>query len=135
MPREKRSEVREARRFAWILSALLVALSGLWWWRGLAGRAAGLLGAAALVLALALAVRPLWLRLFRGWMRFAEGLAWVSTRVLLALFYFVVLTPVGLVFRLARRDALDLAWKDRRPSYWIDREPVEPSVERYEKQF
>ena len=135
MSSRKRSESQEARRFAWILSALLTALSAFAWWRGHEGRAVGCLVAAALALVVALAVPRLWLRFFRWWMKFAEGLSWISTRLLLGLFYYLLITPTALFMRVVRRDALDLAWKDGRPSYWIDREPVEPSIDRYGKQY
>ena len=42
----------------------------------------------------------------RLWWRFAHALGWVNSRVLLSLFFFLVLTPLGLVFRLMGRDPL-----------------------------
>ena len=68
-------------------------------------------------------------------MKLAEILSFVMTRVLLSVFYFGFLTPIGFVMKLFREDPLDRNWKKRKPSYWIDKEPVTYSLERYEKQF
>jgi hypothetical protein len=42
----------------------------------------------------------------RLWWRFSHALGWFNSRVLLTLFFFAVLTPLGLVFRLMGRDVL-----------------------------
>ena len=54
----------------------------------------------------------------RGWMRFAEALSYVSTRVILAIVFFVVITPIGVVRRLTGWDPLG---RRRAPadSYWV----------------
>ena len=100
-----------------------------------ARRAAIVASTAGAVLVCTSAFFPLWLKAFRVWMKFAEVLSWVMTRVLLSIFFFLVLTPTGLVMRLFGRAPLDLAWKDGRPTYWIDKPETEHTVERYEKQF
>ena len=41
------------------------------------------------------------LPLYRPWMRLAEGLGWLNTRIILILVFFLVVTPIGLVMRLA----------------------------------
>jgi hypothetical protein len=87
------------------------------------------------VVACAFALIPVWLRLFRLWMKLADGLSWVTTRLILALFFYVVMTPYGLLSRWLREDPLDLAWKDGRPSYWIDVPEGERTPERYENMF
>jgi len=135
MPRKKRSETREARRFGVILTILLLAVAGFSFWRDHPGRAIALASAAALVLTCTVLVFALWLRFFRLWMKFAEALSWVMTRVLLSIFFFLILTPVGLVMRLFGKAPMDLAWKDGKSTYWIDKPEVEYSTERYSKQF
>src|SRR5262245_25127131 len=135
MPRKKHSEQREARGFARILAIVRCALAGLSLWRGHTTRAAISLGAAALVALVSVAAFPLWMAFFRLWMKFALALSWVMTRVILSVFFYLVLTPVGLVMRLLGKAPLDLAWRDGKASYWIPKEPVEATIERYEKSF
>jgi hypothetical protein len=135
MARRKHDETKQAVRFAWILLVLLSALAGFSAWRGhwiRSGVVATLAVAAPVV---AYAARPLWMAFFARWMRFAEVLGMISTTIILSVFFFLVLTPVGLVARLFRKDPLDLDWKNRRATYWVDREPTEPTLERYEKQY
>ncbi len=76
------------------------------WWRGspAVGPVLGVLGAALVILA---AIAPAALRVpNRVWWRFAQALGWVNTRVLLTLFFGVVLTPVGGAMRLFGRNPL-----------------------------
>ena len=80
-------------------------------------------------------VTAAWMALFGLWMKLAEGLGWVMTRVILSVFYFTILTPVGLVMRAAGKRPLDVAWKDGKSSYWIEKESSERSTERYSKMF
>jgi hypothetical protein len=58
----------------------------------------------------------------------------VVSFLLLAVFYFAILTPVGLVFRLLNRDLLARRFESERESYWTRRTPAE-KPERYLNQF
>jgi tryptophan-rich sensory protein len=135
MARKKHDETKQAVRFAWILLFLLGALAGFSAWREHWIRCGIVATLAVLAPALAHLARPVWMAFFARWMKFAEVLGMISTTIILSIFFYVFLTPVGLVARMVRKDPLDLNWKHRRATYWIDREPVEPTLERYEKQF
>ena len=135
MPRKKHDPHKQARNFGLMLLPILLGLAGLAYWRG-RERAALILAVLSVVPPiLTFAAFPLWLRFFGAWMKLAEVLSWVMTRVILSVFFFGVLTPIGFVMRLFRADPLDRNWKNRRPSYWVDKEPVARSLERYEKQY
>lgn len=43
-----------------------------------------------------------------AWMKLAEGLGWVNSRILLGLVFFLLLTPIALLVRLFRKDPLQL---------------------------
>ena len=135
MPRRKKSEYRRALEFAAVLAVLGAAFAGLSFWRHHPTKAAvyGAAGVAALVLAAV--ARPFWVRVFRLWMKLAEAMGWVTTRLVLTIFYYVFLTPLGWARRWSGRPTLDTAWRDGRASYWIEKEPVEISIERYEKRY
>lgn len=135
MAKQKRPESAEARRFAVILSGLLTLLAALSWWRHHPTRATVLVSVAAGALFLAFLLRPVWVRFFRLWMKFALVLSWVMTRVLLTIIYYVLVTPYGLLSRVFRKDPLDLDWKNRRPSYWVDKVENEAGLREYERQF
>ncbi len=56
--------------------------------------------------------------LARSWMRLASLLGGINTRILLAIAFYLILTPISLLYRLANRDAADHFLRNRRPSYW-----------------
>jgi hypothetical protein len=64
----------------------------------------------------------------------AFPIGWVMTQVVLAVMFYVVLTPLALVFRWRGRDELQLRRKPGQTSFWIARRP-EQDVKRYLKQF
>jgi hypothetical protein len=102
------SQYREERNFGLVVGVVTMAIAALQLWRGrptVAGVAAAI-GLALLVsgtLAPALLVVP-----NRWWRRVGHALGWINTRILLSLFFFVILMPVGLIMRLAGKDPLDL---------------------------
>jgi hypothetical protein len=97
---------------------------------------------AALLLAiLALTVGPLGLwkpqavrPIFVGWMILAFPIGWVVSHVVLAFIFYAVFTPVGLLFRLIGRDALQLRRRPELESYWLPK-PAAADVRDYFRQF
>lgn len=69
---------------------------------------------------------------YSWWMRFAEVLGWINTRILLMLIFYLVVTPVGLIMRIVRRSPLDVTRKD---SYWTEPPRNSYGDRHYEKQF
>lgn len=53
---------------------------------------------------------------------------------LMAVFYYLLLTPLGLIFRLIGRDSLGRKFDPNTNSYWIVRQPPE-NLDRYFHQF
>src|SRR5262245_53500389 len=111
------------------------ALSSLSFWRGHTTRGSIALGVGILAPLLAYALPRVWLAFFAKWMKFAEVLSWVSTRVILTVFFFLVLTPYAFILRLIGKAPLDLAWKDGRKTYWIDKPDVAPDLKRYHRAY
>jgi hypothetical protein len=124
---------RAEREFGLLVGAVFGLLG--WWWlyRGKFVSAATVLAitGAALVLFGLLAPRVLVVPR-RLWMKLAEALAFVSSRVILALIFFLVLTPIGVVKRAMGWDPLERR-AGARESFW---QPY-PTRDRnhYEKMF
>jgi hypothetical protein len=76
-------------------------------------------------------LRPVYL----GWMSLAFVLGFVMAHVILALFFFFVITPIGLLARLSGKDFLSLKLDRQAKSYWIPREQKAKSAADYERQF
>lgn len=78
----------------------------------------------AAVFALLAALAPQWLYWpARCWLAFARVMAWINTRLILALMFYIVITPMGLVLR--RLGKLD--YRARAPggsSHWQQSEPA-----------
>ena len=64
----------------------------------------------------------------RAWMKLAELLGAVMSRVVLTIGFFIAVTPVGLYMRLRRRDLLNLRLDPEAETYWEDVEPDGPST-------
>jgi hypothetical protein len=137
---EGRSEELSRRtitQFALIVSGALLVIAALQWRRGATQTVWITLLAIAAVLLLCAAIAPSLLRpVYRGWMRLGEVLAWINTRIILTLVFFLVVTPIGVVMRLFGRSPIATRMtRGRRESYWTDVEPHSYGDRHVEKQF
>jgi hypothetical protein len=73
-------------------------------------------------------------RLFVGWLILVFPLGWTVSHVLLAVLFYGVFTPLGLVFRLFRRDPLALRRAREVSSYW-QAKPSPEGLASYFRQF
>ena len=120
------------RIFGLVLSAISAAI-GLWQWTQPDAWVWPWLIATIGLFSLAL-LRPLLFNpAYRAWMKLGHGLGIVNTYVLLAVVFFVFITPLALFFRLIGRDALSLRFS-RSSSYWIKRNKPW-SAESFKNQF
>lgn len=139
-----RPEPRQLRQFGWIALVGFGLLGSVLIWKG--GLFGASFGSAARPLAWALwavgAVSALlsivWPQgnrpLFVGLGVLTFPLGWVLSHVVLAVLFFGVLAPVGLLFRLLSRDALERAFRPEMKSYWVDLRDVRDERE-YFRQF
>lgn len=64
----------------------------------------------------------------------AYPIGFVVSHVMMAIIFYGVITPVGLLFKLIGRDALARRFEPDADTYWVRRRPPE-SVKRYFRQF
>jgi hypothetical protein len=57
------------------------------------------------------------------WMKFARIMGIITTSIILSIAYYFVVTPIGIVMRIAGRDPLRRRFARRAKSYWM---PVDP---------
>lgn len=80
-------------------------------------------------------VKPQWIRpLFMLLMAIATPIGWLVSTVLLSLLFYGVFTPVALLFRLLRRDALVRRSPPPGETYWSPKPAIE-DPRRYFRQF
>ena len=73
-------------------------------------------------------------RIHAGWMSAVLPVGWAISFAMMAVAYYIVVTPVGLVLRIFRDDPLTRKFDPEAKSYWIDSKTTS-SVERYFRQF
>jgi hypothetical protein len=61
-------------------------------------------------------------------------IGWVMARLLLGVLYYVIFTPLGLLFHLFGRDVLYLRRQAERETFWMPK-PVVTDMRRYFRQF
>lgn len=126
-------DARALRKFgvAMIVGFGILAAAAYFWWDrptlalgfAIVGGVAGLLGLSGTRAAMIV---------YLPWMAIAFVLGNIMSRVLVTLFFFLMITPMGLIMRVVGKDALQR--KNKRSSYWDDLPPP-PDRERYERQF
>jgi hypothetical protein len=70
-----------------------------------------------------------------AWMTIAFALGFVMSHVILTLFFFLLVMPIGLVARLFGKDFLNRKRNLQATSYWIPREAKAKTPASYEQQY
>jgi hypothetical protein len=126
---------RELRKFGWTVGGVFVLLALWFGWRHKPFYPYFLVPAVPLLVLGWLVPRSL-KAFYLGWMGLALVLGMVVSTVLLTLFFYLVVTPIGLLARMVGKDFLNRRWDSQTPSYWIRRAPEPPKTKaEYEQQF
>src|SRR5262245_4217574 len=116
------------RSFGFTSSGVFCAF-GVWLlWSGDALGGAGLLGLAGTFLIATLARPRLLAPVNRIWSRIGELLHAVVSPIVMATLFYGVLTPIGLLLRMAGHDPLHRRMDPQARSYWIVRRPEAPQT-------
>ncbi len=63
--------------------------------------------------------------LYKIWMKVGHILAWINTRIILSLFFFLVVTPMGVFMKILKKDPLERKKDVQEDSYRIWNKPSE----------
>ncbi len=126
---------RAEREFGLIVGGVLLLLSGWWLYRGKFPTLSHFtfpLGGLLVLLGLIFPAALVWPN--KAWMALAEVLSFVTTRIILAFVFFVIVTPIGVSKRLFGWDPLHrrAAASD---SYWLPYSERQKDPRHYEKMF
>jgi len=69
------------------------------------------------------------------WMTLAVILGWFMSRLILFILFYIVITPIGFLLRIAGKDFLNLRTDKNSDSYWEKREKRVKEKIDYERQF
>jgi uncharacterized membrane protein len=125
---------RELRRFGLSVGGAFAVLGLISWWRGheIPPMVLGTLAVALFVPGL---FAPRALRgVQRRWMHGAMVVGEFNSRLILGVFYYLVMAPIGFIRRLFG-DPLNRQLGDRTTTVWVKRERTPVDRERYERQF
>jgi hypothetical protein len=130
-------EARSLRIRGVVGGAIGLAFAALLYFVGHKVRAAEVVGGIAILLALLALVAPLTIfkTVSHALEVFARGVASAVTWVLMAILYYVVFLPIGLVLRAGKKLAITQGADPRLPTYWTRTEERETPLESYRRQF
>src|SRR5260370_14044253 len=106
-PTRRKRSLRAAREIGLIVGGALILLSAWWTYRGKFHRAEPItlpLGAVLVLLGLAFPRALVYPN--KAWMTLSEALSFVSTRIILAFVFFVIVTPIAFFKRFSGLDPL-----------------------------
>lgn len=129
------STLPSERTFGFVFTGIFLIVAGyLWLYDGkpLAIQAFLVLAAAflAFTLFMPIALRPL----NKAWYKLGLLMGRVVSPIVLGILFFILITPIAIVMRLAGRDPLKLRKQDVQ-SHWIDRAPPGPAPTSFKDQF
>ena len=126
---------RELNQFGFIWLGFFILFGLLAWFKLERHTAATVVWALAVVVPVIGWLVPAFMKMvFLGLSYAAFPIGFVISHVILAVVYYLVLTPVGLAMRLFRYDPMNRALEPDRQSYWIEREP-QPDAKQYFRQY
>lgn len=129
------TQPRDLRKFGLVVGVVFVAL-GAWFLFRRKPVWPYLLSPGAALMFMGVVAPRLLRQVYMGWMAMALTLGLVVSTVILTLFFFLIVTPISLVARLAGKDFLSLKLQPHATSYWIVRPRRSPRrPEEYEQQF
>src|SRR5262245_51331900 len=131
----RRRSYRVEREFGLIVGGMLILLSAWWLFRGKFATATQIILPIGSLLVLLALVWPRSLVLpNRAWMTLASILSFISTRVILAIVFFLILTPIGLIKRAMGWDPLHRR-AHKGESYWHPYPERQRDLRHYEKMY
>lgn len=123
------------KKFSFTISGISAAVSALLSYFGYISTAIYLIifGGALLIFFLFAPAVLKWIYL--GWMSLAIILGWVMTKIILTIFYFILVTSIGIIAKLTTKNFLDLNRGKGDPTYWNKRSDSVKDKNYYERQY
>jgi len=129
-----KSEKKDLQQFALIIGILL-SLLGTFLCRRSVEYYWGIFVVSLICLFVGL-VSPRLLRpLYTAWMTVGILMGWIMTKIILAILFYLIVTPMGLSIRFMGKDLLDLEISDDDSTYWVTKKKAKRQKSDYENQF
>jgi hypothetical protein len=125
---------RKIRDFGMVFFVVFALLGGVLLYKG---RSSGYACLALSVVFVVLGTRApgLLKPIHKVWMTLALLLGFFTSRLILCILYYCVVTPIGVMMRLLGKDLLDQRWNTEASSYWIKKDQKGFDKEQYKKLY
>jgi hypothetical protein len=127
-PVRTRLTASEGRRFGFTVGGAFLVLGLIAWWRGRPTLASVLAAAGGLLVLAALVVPTRLGPIERLWMTFAHRLSRFTTPVVMAIMYFGIITPLGILRRLFAHNPI--VQRETTTGFWKARDQKRSRLER-----
>jgi polyferredoxin len=128
------TDIKTLRKFGTTMGIFFVLVAAFVFWRKKEEAVIYTFAALSVFFLFFAAVVPAWLKpIQKVWMTLALLMGWVMTRVLLAVLFYGILTPIAAITRIMKKNFLDLKVEKKAPTYWKTH-PAR-TRETYEQQF
>jgi fatty acid desaturase len=126
---------RQLNQFGFVWLGFLLLFAGMAWWRFGSPEAARWLAVAAVAVPVVGWVWPAFMKaVYVGLSYAAFPIGFVVSHVVMALVYYLVVTPIGLVMRVLGHDPMHRGFDRQAGSYWVERTQAR-DPRRYYRQF
>ena len=129
-----KSKKSDIRKFGITISIILMIIAGFLFWKEKESFQI-FLTVGTILFVLGILVPAILKPIYWVWMIFATILGWIMTRVILSLLFYIIITPIGLIYRFFGKQFLELRWDKSKESYWNFKTNEHLQKENYEKQF
>jgi len=124
----------ELKEFGVTMAAILIVIGDIALWRE-RPTAIYLLGLGAALGALGLFKPDVLKPLQKAWMGLGVVLGFFVSRIIMAVLFYLIITPVGFIMKLFGKDILDQRIDKNKTSYWHELPVVHKPKESYENQY
>jgi hypothetical protein len=129
------STLPSERTFGWVFTGIFLIIAGYLWYHDGKPLAIQIFLVLAVTFFAFSLFMPIVLRPFnKAWYKLGLLMGRVVSPIVLGILFFILISPIAIVMRLAGRDALKLR-KQNVQSHWIDRAPPGPSSDSFKEQF
>lgn len=110
----------ELKKFGLLVGSVFIVMSAIGIYHGWSIGAAGVFLLVGIVLLVFGMLLPDSLKqAYRVWMAMAFAIGWLVSRMILFILFYFVLTPVGFLARMFKKEFLDTDFRKKKESYWI----------------
>jgi len=129
-----KSTKKELREFALVIGIFLLVVGFIALWRH-KGFYYYYIITGVVFIAAGYTVPNMLLPLQKAWMGLAVVIGFFMSRVVLFVLYYLVISPIGIIARVAGKDMLDQKIESERSSYWLKKDKKETAKESYLNQY